>query len=311
MIPAVQLPSTIDHLSDDALVAELDACAAAGRENDARLLVYLNEVEARGLYLARACSSMYVYCKRWLKMSDGQTHRRMAAARLVKRYPFLLPLLVQGVTHMSTLAQINTFVNSENVHALVADTAGKSRDEVDRILARRFGLDRRALTMRGVIVIDEELDALIQRAFELVCHAVPDGDRLKLTKRAFRSLIADAEKKQRAKADRPRPGPAKATKTIPRASTRAMFEKHGEQCSFVDPATGERCNSRLFLQRNHRRMRVHGGTHEPENLEPLCGPHNNYLAALALGRERIERAIRLRQQPRGTSDEENEPPAGE
>lgn len=308
MSPSTALPLNADALSDDALVAELDACVVAGRENDVRLLVYMIAMEKRGLYRLYACSSLYDYCKRKLRMSDGQTYRRIATARLVERYPFLLPLIASGVTHMSTLAHIRSFVTPDNVHALVADTAGKNRDEIDRILARRFGLERRVLSERGVIFVDEELDALIQRSFELECHAVPDGDRLKLAKRAFRALIAQAEKKQRAKADRPRPGPAKATKTIPRASTRAMFEKHGEQCCYVDPVTGERCGSRVFLQRNHRRMRVHGGTHEPENLEPLCGPHNRFLAALALGRERIDRAIRLRQQMRADKDAD-EPPA--
>lgn len=279
------------NLSDDALFAELEACVVAGRKNDVRVLVYLMEVEARGIHLLRAYSSMHDLCKRKLLLSDGQAHRRLATARLARQYPFLLPLLERGVVHMSTLAQIRSFVTPDNVHSLVADTAGKSRDEVDRLLAHRFGLTRVVMTSRGVIVVDEELDALIQRAFELESHAVPDGNRQKLAKRAFRALIAEAEKKQRAKVDRPRPGPKGITKTIPRASTRAMFAKHGEQCSYVDPTTGARCPSRAFIQRNHRHMRVHGGGHEPENLEPLCGPHNRLLAALVLGRARVSSTL--------------------
>jgi hypothetical protein len=298
-----------DQLSDDALCAELEACVAVGRENDVRVLVYLMAVEERGLYLQRACSSMYDFCKRKLRFSDGQTYRRLMSARLAKRYPFLLPLIASGATHMSTLAQIKRFVTADNVHSLVAETAGKNRDEVDRVLARRFGVERTPLSSRGMILIDEELEGLIQRSFELECHAVPDGDRLKLAKRAFRSLIARAEKNKRATAERPRPAPTNPTKTIPRASTRAMFEKHGDQCSFVDPSTGERCGSRIFIQRNHRRMRVHGGTHDADNLDPHCGPHNRFLAALALGRERIQRAIRLRQQMRG--GDEVDAPTGE
>lgn len=308
MNPPASFQSDVARLSDDALFAELEACVVAGRENDARLLVFLGAVEERRIYLLRACSSMYDYCRRRLRMSEGQAHRRIAAARLVKTYPFILPLIASGAMHMSTLAQIRSFVKPENVHALVADTAGKSRDDVDRILADRFGLDRHLMRARGVLVIDEELDALMRRAFELDCHAVPDGDRLKLAKRAFRTFIAEAERKQRATARRPRPGPTQPTKSIPRASTRAMFERHGEQCCYVDPVTGERCGSRVFVQRNHRRMRVHGGGHEAENLDPHCGPHNRFLAALALGRERIERAIRRRRQQGRQGEEDSAPP---
>lgn len=302
----VDLPTQAEHLPDDVLLAELHACAVLARENDARMLVFLGEVEHRGIYLLRACSSMYDYCKRKLLMSDGQAYRRIAAARLVRRYPFLTALIARGVTHISTLAQIHTFVSDENVHALVADTAGKSRDEVDRVLGERFGLSRRPLSPKGVIVIDDELAGLIQRAFELECHAVPDGDRLKLAKRAFRALIAASEKRTRGKAARPRPARTEATSDISRESRRVMYETHGEQCSYVDETTGDRCGSRVFVQPDHIKMRVHGGSHAAVNLKPMCGPHNRLLAVLALGRERIQRAIRLRQ--RRSSDGE-EPPA--
>jgi hypothetical protein len=295
------------HLSDDALLAELTALCVAGRRNDARILVFLIQVEERRLYLLRACSSMYDFCRRKLGLSDGQACRRIAAARLVKRFPFILPLVARGEVHLCTLAQIRPFATGDNVHALIADTMGKTRDQVDRVLAHRFGLVRREWLSRGVLVIDEELEVLMQRGFELASHAVPDGDRLKLAKRAFRTFIEEEEKKRRAATERPRPGPAKPTKTIPRASTRAMFERHGEQCCYVDATTGERCPSRVYIQRDHRRMRVHGGTHDPENLQPMCGPHNRFLAALALGRTRIERAIRHRQQRRET--DEDGPPA--
>ena len=301
---------TFEHLSDEALLAELQACVAAGRENDARMIRYLVAVDVRRIYLARACSSLYEFCKRRLGLSDGQAYRRVAAARVVRDYPFVLPLLVRGETHMSTLAQIRMYLTPANVHELVADTAGKNRDQVDHILAVRFGLERMPST-RNAIFPDRELEALIQRAFELECHSVPNADRLELTKRAYRALIADGEKKRRAKALRPKAtaSPHTPTKGISRAATREMFEQHGEQCSYVDRTTGERCQSRVFIQRNHRLMQALGGTGEAENLEPLCGPHNRYCAELILGRERINRAIRLRQRRLGRDgdDEDDEP----
>jgi hypothetical protein len=299
------IDTNLDHLSDDALLAELSACCVAGRKLDVDVLVYLMGIEERRIHLLRACSSMWDFCRRKLGFSGGQTYRRLACARLARRYPFLLGLLQNGFTHMSTLAQIHLFVGDDNVHALVADTAGKSRDEVDRILADRFGLRKKAKVPRGTLEIDAELEELMTRARELTSHAIPDGDRLKMAKRAFRLLIADEERRQRARAERPRPAPLLPTKSIPRASTRAMFEKHGEQCCYVDPKTGERCPSRLFIQRDHRRMRCRGGGHGPENLLPLCGPHNRLLAELALGRDYVGGRIRFRQRKQKDA---NEPP---
>jgi hypothetical protein len=249
----------LDHLSDDALLAQLTACCVLGRKVDARVISYLIEVEERRIHLLRACSSMWDFATRKLGFSGGQAYRRIACARLVKRYPFILPLIENGFTHMSTLAQIHLFVGDDNVHALVADTAGKSRDAIDQILAERFGVRRKEKQERGVVYTDEELEGLIERARELTSHVIPDGDRLKMAKRAFRLLIADEERRTRATAERPRPAPpatSVATKSISRASTRAMFERHGEQCCYVDPKSGERCPSRVFIERDHRRMRA-------------------------------------------------------
>jgi hypothetical protein len=293
----------LEHLSDDALVDELTACCVTSRKVDARILVFLGMVEERSIFLLRACSSMWDFCRRKLGLSGGQAHRRIASARLAMRYPFILPLVEQGIVHLSTLAQIQVFVSDDNAHALIADTAGKSRDEVDRVLEQRFGFQKKRKQRRGMLETDDELEGLIERARELTSHVYPDGDRLKIAKRAFRVFIAEAEKKVRAKADRPRatqtPASASvsaataatATKSIPRASTRAMFERHGEQCCYVDEKTGERCPSRMFIQRDHRLMRSRGGTHDPKNLRPMCGPHNRLLARLALGRAYVERRI--------------------
>ena len=82
-----------------------------------------------------------------------------------------------------------------------------------------------------------------------------------------------------------------------------MFETHGEQCCYIDEKTGERCPSRSFIQRDHWRMRAHGGTHDAKNLRPLCGAHNRLLARLALGNDYIQRCIDLRQQKHGNTND--------
>ena len=43
---------------------------------------------------------------------------------------------------------------------------------------------------------------------------------------------------------------------------RISMERHGWRCA--------RCRSRRPLQIHHRKYRSHGGTHEVDNLEPVC-----------------------------------------
>jgi hypothetical protein len=45
--------------------------------------------------------------------------------------------------------------------------------------------------------------------------------------------------------------------------SRRVLEKHGWRCA--------RCGRTYLLQVHHRQFRSHGGTHRPENLEPVCG----------------------------------------
>lgn len=146
---------------------------------------------------------------------------------------------------------------------------------------------------------------MVERARELLSHRIPSGDRLEISKYAYSLLIDSLERKTRAKADRPRPRPRtqhakdEATRGISRQATRAMFEEHGDQCSFVDETTGVRCSSRTFIQRDHIHMRAHGGSDEAENLRPMCQGHNLLLAELALGRAYVEKRIHFRRRRRG------------
>ena len=297
------MQTSLDHLSDDELLAELAACCSNSRRTDVHTLVFLAGVEERRLHIAAAASSMFDYCRRFLLMSHGRAYRFIAGARLCKQYPFLLDRIERGELHLSTLAHIASFITPENVHELVEETAGMNRNSIDLLLGRKFGFEpKHGRPSESPMPYDEELLELAERARQLLSHAIPSGDRLEIAKVAYRILIAHLEKKTRGKADKPRPAPEKPTKGISRHATRVMFEEHGDQCSFVDERTGARCPARAFIQRDHRCMKVHGGSNDPKNLRPMCAAHNRWLAEQALGRATIERRIRFRQQKRKTTE---------
>jgi hypothetical protein len=284
---------TLAHLSDDELVAQLNECSFDLRRTKARILVMLGEIEERKIYLLAAASSMWDYARRFLLMSHGSAHRFIAVARLCKRYPWLVDGIERGELHMTTLANIASFITDENVRELVEETAGKKRAQVDLVLVRRFGVRRSSQMMP----YDEELLRLMDRARELLSHVITNGDRLEIAKAAYTVLIAHLEKTTRAKSDRPRPAPIEPTKGISRHATREMFERDGDQCTYVDERTGARCPSRAFIQRDHVRMVVHDGGNQSKNIRSMCGPHNLLLAELALGREYVQRRISSRSSP--------------
>ena len=83
-------------LSDEELVSRIASLCLEGRRLVARLIVHLIEVEDRALDKKSACSSMWAFCTERLKMSEGETSRRLNAARLARRFPSILEAVAEG-----------------------------------------------------------------------------------------------------------------------------------------------------------------------------------------------------------------------
>jgi hypothetical protein len=129
---------------------------------------------------------MWDYARRFLSMSHGCAYRFIAVARLCKQFPFLLERIERGESHITTLAYIASFITAGNVHELVLETSGKNRAAVDLVLRRMFGVEPPNGRFGHPLPYDEELLALVKRAEELLSHVIRVGDRLTLTKAAYR-----------------------------------------------------------------------------------------------------------------------------
>lgn len=284
---------TLTHLTDEELVAELHACCAEGRQLTARLLLFLIEVEERRIHLQVACPSMFAFCTERLGMSGGRAYRHITGARLVRRFPFLLDRIASGEVFLSTLATMASFLNEENIHALLEETRGKRRSEVEMILARRFDIRPYRYGPVPNIPIDAELAALLQWAREHFSNAVPDGDFMTITKRVYAELKQRVEKEQR-KAAEAAPRAKKPTKKVPERNRQYVQARDGRQCTYVDPTSGRRCSGMAFLDIDHIIGRADGGGHDPENMRVACRAHNKWFAELRYGKDYIEKRIRQR-----------------
>jgi hypothetical protein len=228
-------------------------------------------------------------------MSHGTAFRFATVAPLCRKFPFLLDGIERGELHLTTLTQIAPWLKkATNPEELIRETAGMRREAVDRLLVERFGKNAPHVSYGSMMPWDLELQGLIDRARDLFSHADWSRDVLEMTKRAYRFLIADGEKRLRGKGARP--PRRKPTNGFSRHATREIYERHGEQCAFVDVQTGLRCNSRAYLQKDHVVLRAFGGSSESGNGRPLCAGHNLFEAKRVLGRDYVEGRIRERQQ---------------
>jgi hypothetical protein len=123
------------RFADVQLMAELQRVARVDRRCEARILVLLAEVEVRELYLAQGYSSLFGYAVSVLRMSDAQACFRIGAARVARRYPVALEMLVEGALSLSTIKLLAPKLTAENHAQLLERARGMTKQEVEHLIA--------------------------------------------------------------------------------------------------------------------------------------------------------------------------------
>jgi 5-methylcytosine-specific restriction endonuclease McrA len=78
---------------------------------------------------------------------------------------------------------------------------------------------------------------------------------------------------------------------IPTATRRAVWQRDGGKCTYVNPETGRGCNSKRLIQIDHVIPRALGGGNELSNLRLMCREHNLFAAIQAFGVEKMSRYL--------------------
>ena len=125
-------------VSNEELLSGLHTLVGQGRVILARLLAHLGEVEQRRLDLESACSSLFDFCVRRLGMGDDEACRRVAAARLVRRFPMALGMSERGEIDLTSLLLLREHSTDENHDELFGAAKGLSKNEVQLLIAARF-----------------------------------------------------------------------------------------------------------------------------------------------------------------------------
>jgi 5-methylcytosine-specific restriction endonuclease McrA len=125
----------LSGMSDEDVLRDLKGLVASGGRVDARVVAHLAEVEERRLHLKAATSSLFDYCLRRLGFSESEAFHRITAARLARRFPVIFELLDCRSIHLSALRVLRDHLTSENHRALLAAAAGRSKKEVEVLVA--------------------------------------------------------------------------------------------------------------------------------------------------------------------------------
>ena len=311
----------LGDLSNAQLLESLKSLCGQGRAVLARLLSHLGEVQARRLHLEAACPSMLQFCVRRLGMSEDEACRRIQVARLARRFPDVLVRIERGDLTLSTIALLHDALTEATYEELVDAAAGKTKAEVQALLAKRFPAPdvpaaitpirtQPPMPALGVDAVpalaaapgpqltplsetrhkvqftaSDELRKKLEHARDLMRHANAEGDLAVVIERAVDLLLEKLEKQRLGKTSRPRPSREQSDPArISQATRRAVFERDGERCTFTD-AERHRCRATTWLELDHVVPRARGGTSDARNLR-------------VRGKDHVDRKIRERRDPR-------------
>jgi hypothetical protein len=126
------------RLSNGALLERMPVLVRAERAASAELLEHLVEIDRRRLYLDQACGSLYSYCQERLGYSEDESHTRVRVARLAQKLPGVLEELRSGTIHLTGLFLLSNHLTEDNHAALLAAARGKSRRDLERLIAAWF-----------------------------------------------------------------------------------------------------------------------------------------------------------------------------
>jgi len=127
----------IEHLKDGELILGLKNALARQRHETAQLIAFMSEVDARGIYRDHGYSSMFEYAVRALHMSEGEAFPRIAAGRLIRKYPRVLGMLSRGELHLCGIRLAGPELTPDNHDELLDALRFKSKREIECLLAAR------------------------------------------------------------------------------------------------------------------------------------------------------------------------------
>ena len=127
---------SLSKLSDTELVARVRRLVSHEREATAQIVAHLAELDTRDVHLREGYSSLFVYCRDALGLSEWEAYNRIEVARAARRFPVILDLLADGSVHLTAVRLLAPHLTPENHRDVLESARGKRKVEVQEIVAR-------------------------------------------------------------------------------------------------------------------------------------------------------------------------------
>jgi hypothetical protein len=128
--------ASLSRLSDAELVAQVKSLVALERDATAQIVAHLAELDTRDVHLREGYTSLFVYCRDALGLSEWEAYNRIEVARAARRFPVILDMLADGSVNLTTVKLLAFHLTPANHRDVLESAGGKRKPEVEEIVAR-------------------------------------------------------------------------------------------------------------------------------------------------------------------------------
>ena len=122
-------------LSDEELLRAADDWAESDRRRTLDILGILIALDDRDLPTRKGHPGLFKFCTERLRFSEAMAFWRIRTARAAKQYPKVAELLESGEMNITTVTILSHYLSPENSDDLLSQAAGKTRKEVESLIA--------------------------------------------------------------------------------------------------------------------------------------------------------------------------------
>ncbi|MEN0057252.1 MAG: HNH endonuclease signature motif containing protein [Bdellovibrio sp.] len=285
----------IQKFSNQELNASLKRHVANERKLLHAILLHINEVAARKLYLEMAYSSLYEYLVKECCYSGSAAMRRISAAELLREVPEVSEKIQSGTLNLSQIGELSRAIKEKRKGGpevsiqqktqLIGAIAGKTVSETQREISLGLDLEikipekkftQKDDSVRVEMTLSKEKYEKLLRCKDLgAAVLLSEYNGVELTD--VIEFLADfyLKSKKMDKTDLVFGRNSKINKTVTPRLKRTILQRD-VCCQFKDPHTGKICGSTFGLEIDHKQPRWAEGSNSDLNLQALCKAHNNY-----------------------------------
>ncbi|MDG0815921.1 HNH endonuclease [Bdellovibrio svalbardensis] len=308
----------LNDLDSEELLRKTQELVSQERHIQAELLHYLKEIERRKLFLERGYGSLFDFVAKELGYSESSAYRRIQAMRLLKDLPEVEKQIIDGSLTLTSAAQVQAFFRNEQKNnqtpprfdkkKVLQAVQNKSSREVEKHLLELnpnnlpIGEKVKQVSDTRVeirLVIPAELKEKMDQLKLLLSHVHPEMNYQQLIEYLSSKALLQLDPEQTKPRSRATPAPkvkmgvsskemglnskAERNRYVPEALRRLIFKRDNSCCSYVDPKSKKRCDSKYQIQIDHIVPFALGGQTTESNLRLLCASHNRWRAEKTFG----------------------------